>query len=231
MKRALIGIGTVVILAVLSSCSLDEDGYSATDMWINLGIYYEDDTGGMGCIIHLDDGMRLVPVASDTYFGHYEDSSRVLVNYTILGDITEEGEKRGYYVKVNSMRKILMKGILDLTADNEDSIGNDPIIVRDAWLSGNLLNFELKYWGGNAIHSINLVKQPGDLALEQQPVELELRHNDNGDTGLLPFAAFVSFDLSALKREGRDSTCFRVTVFDYDGILYSEEGVYHYGNH
>jgi len=230
MKRVLSCLCIGVILTAVVSCSLDEDGYSATDMWVSFGIYYLDDTGGMGCSIQLDDGNRIIPVASDIYLGRYEDSSRVLVNYTILGDLARSEEFQGYYVKINSMRDILMKGILELTYANEDSIGNDPILVRNAWLTGNLLNFELKYRGGNNIHYINLVKQPGENTLEQQPVELELRHNDNGDTGNIPFAAFVSFDLSALKTEGRDSTRFRVTATDYDGTLYSEEGVYTYSD-
>ncbi len=227
MKRVLSLLCTGVILTAMVSCSLDEDGYAITDMWVGFGMYYLDATGGMGCSIQLDDGNRIIPVSSDVYLGRYEDSSRVLVNYTILGDIVRSEAIQGYYVKINSMRDILLKGILELTWANEDSIGNDPIIVRNAWLTGNLLNFELKYRGGNNIHYINLVKKPGET-IHEQPVELELRHNDNGDTWNIPFAAFVSFDLSVLKVEGRDSTRFRVTATDYDGTLYSEEGVYTY---
>jgi hypothetical protein len=129
---------------------------------------------------------------------------------------------------VNSVKKVLLKGILDITEENRDSIGNDPIIVKDVWMSDSLLNFEIKYWGRYEVHYINLVKEPGELTGADQPIELELRHNDNGDVEDIPYAAYVSFHLNELKIAGLDSVEFRVTSTDYDGKEFEYEGVYHY---
>ena len=191
--------------------------------------------------IIMDNGDMLVPVASGYnrpwyYMGTNDPESRlktgerILINYTILGDDRTNGENISeYYIRVNSVRKILLKGILDITEENQDSIGNDPIIVRKAWMTGNLLNFEIKYWGRYEIHYINLVKQPGELTAAGQPIELELRHNANGDLEDIPFAAHVSFNLDLLQIQGLDSTQFRVTATDYEGALYEYTGSYHYG--
>jgi len=122
-----------------------------------------------------------------------------------------------------------MKGILDVTPENEDSIGNDPIIVQKHWVTNNLLNLELKYWGRNEIHFINMVKQPGVLTADKQPFELELRHNANDDEEAIPYVALVSFQLDSLQVAGVDSVSFKVKSTDYDGKVNEFNGVYKYG--
>jgi hypothetical protein len=53
---------------------------------------------------------------------------------------------KGVLCKTQFGKENSQKGILDITPAIEDSIGNDPIIVRDAWVSKNqLLNIELRY--------------------------------------------------------------------------------------
>jgi len=66
------------------------------------------------------------------------------------------------------------------------------------------------------------------LLKSSQPVELELRHNANGDVEDFQYNAFVSFSLNELKVAGLDSVQFRVTSTDYDGDLFEYEGVFRY---
>lgn len=89
-----------------------------------------------------------------------------------------------------------------------------------------MLNFELRYRGGNKIHFINLVKQPG--AITTEPVVLELRHNNNNDQGNIPMSAVVTFDLSALKIEGKTSTRFKVIAKKLNGDDFEYTGEYKY---
>jgi hypothetical protein len=121
-----------------------------------------------------------------------------------------------------------MKGIMDITPENEDSIGNDPIIVSEYWITDSLLNFKLKYWGYSGMHYLNLVKQPGDITAADQPIQLELRHNANDDRESVPYTAFVSFSLNSLRIDGLDSVSFEFTSTDYDEQEYTEEGIYDY---
>ena len=235
MKRLVFGI-LVGFLFILAGCNND-DGYSLGDVWIGFGVVENTDTYKM----ILDDGEVLIPVAfggHNPWYDHdysgthheIEAGDRVMVNFTILDDKRNDaGEIIEYYVKVNSAKKILTKGILDITEENKDSIGNDPIIVRDCWMANDLLNFKLKYYGHYQTHFINLVKQPGELAPEGQPFELELRHNNNDDKEDIPYTAYVSFRLDSLQVAGLDSVRFRITSTDYDGELFEYEGVYKYG--
>ncbi|MFW6246077.1 MAG: hypothetical protein ACOC13_01365 [Tangfeifania sp.] len=239
MKRIIFGI-LIGLMVVTTSC-LDDEGYSVNDMWVGFGMVEQTSSDPMEYKINMDNGDVLVPIASGYsrpwyYMGTNDPDSRlksgdrILVNYTILDDdLDDEGEVERYLVKINGVEKVLLKGILDITGSNQDSIGNDPIIVKDAWMTDSLLNFELKYWGRYEVHFINLVKQRGELQTgTDQPIELELRHNDNGDVEDIPYAAYVSFNLEALKIDGLDSVQFRVTSTDYDGELFEYEGVYSY---
>ena len=235
MKKIVFGI-LIGFLFVFASCNNDDDSYSLGDIWLGLGIV--DSTQSPR--ITMDDGTLLVPVDYNYYPWHYHDNSgeakeieagdRVLVNFTVLDDEkNSEGQIVTYYVKINSLKKVLMKGILDVTPENEDSIGNDPIIVQKHWVTNNLLNLELKYWGRNEIHFINMVKQPGVLTADKQPFELELRHNANDDEEAIPYVALVSFQLDSLQVAGVDSVSFKVKSTDYDGKVNEFNGVYKYG--
>jgi hypothetical protein len=235
MKKIILGL-FVGFLFVFAGCN-DDEGYSLDNAWIGFGVVENTDDYK----IILDDGEVLYPVA----FGGYvpwnvndysggsrkiEAGDRLLLNFTILDDkLNDSGEIIAYYVRINSAKSVLTKGILDITEENKDSIGNDPIIVQETWMANGLLNFQLKYYGRNMTHFINLVKQPGELTAENQPFELELRHNKNEDAEDVPYTAFVSFHLDSLQVEGLDSVSFRITSKDYDDKPFEYNGVYKYG--
>ena len=213
------------MLSFLSSCDLNDDGYSLNDAWVGFGLVQKDADAGEYKIV-MDDEEILFPVSNDYWWHEVKNNDRVLVNFTIVGNKTNENHDEHYYVKINSLRKILYKGILDITPANEDSIGNDPIHVKDKWLKKGMLNFELRYRGGSKIHFINLVKQPDATATE--PVILELRHNNKDDQEMIPLSAVVTFDLSALKVQGKNSVSFKVIAKDFEGEDFEYSGVYKY---
>lgn len=226
MKKVLIFF-VLGALFSLTSCELDDDGYSLDNAWIGFGLVEKDATQGI-FELRMDDGEVLFPVASDYSWHELKDNDRVLVNFTILGNKKNENHDEHYYVKINSVRKILYKGIFDITPTKEDSIGNDPIKVKDKWIKGDMLNFELKYYGGNKVHYLNLVKQPGAINLDNGPVLLELRHNNNDDSGAIPLSAIVTFDLSSLKVPGRTSTPFKIVAKGFDNEKFEYTGEYKY---
>jgi hypothetical protein len=228
------------LLFIVSGCLDDEEGYSLNDIWIGFGMIEQVNSDPVEYRIVMDNGNVLVPLASAYnlpwyYMGTHDPESRlktgdrVLLNYTVIGDDGANGENISeYYIRVNSVKKVLLKGILDITEENQDSIGNDPLIVREAWMAGGLLNFEVKYWGRYEVHYLNLVKQPGGLTAADQPIELELRHNANGDLEDIPYSAHVSFNLDQIQIEGLDSVQFRITATDYEGEQFEYEGTYNY---
>jgi len=217
-------VGTLISL---SGCDMDDDGYSLDDAWVGFGLVHKDTEAGV-LEIAMDDGEVLFPLSNDYSWYGVKNNDRVLVNFTILGNKNTENHDEHYYVKINSIRKILYKGILDITPAIEDSIGNDPVTVKDKWIKGNLLNFELKYYGGSKIHYINLVKQPGAINLDNGPVILEIRHNNRDDNETIPLSAMVTFDLTSLKVPGKTSTPFKVIAKGFNDKNFEYTGEYKY---
>lgn len=226
------------MMFLMTGCFDDDDGYSLSNMWIGFGMVNETENESVRII--LDNGDVLIPIASnhnhnwnenrhDDNGKPVENGDRLHVNFTILSeDVDTEGNAIAYYVRLNSTKKVLMKDVMDITPENADSIGNDPVSVRDVWMTDSLLNFKIKYWGESEVHFINLVKQPGELSSTSQPILLELRHNKNNDSEYIPYVAYVSFKLSELEIPGLDSVQFVVNATDYDGDLFEYEGTYIY---
>jgi hypothetical protein len=214
-------------LSLFTGCSLDDDDYSLDNAWVGFGLIHQE-SGSQSFTIEMDDGEVLYPVSNSGYWNEVTDNERVLTNFTIVGNKENPDHNEYYYVRINSLKKILYKGILDITPEIEDSIGNDPIKVEDKWIKKNMLNFELKYRGGEKTHYINLVKQPGNVSDASGPVLLELRHNNNGDSEQLTLSAIVTFDLDSLKIEGQNSTKFKITAKGFDGDDFEYTGEYKY---
>jgi hypothetical protein len=207
-----------MMIFAFTACN-DDDGYSLNDQWIGFGVLKGD--GESAYQIVMDNGDELVTLASN-YPGWWEDfdnGDRVLLNFTILDEeLNDDGSVDVYYVKLNDIDDILMKGVLDITPEIEDSIGNDPIVVDKYWMTDSLLNFRLKYRGYSATHFLNLVKEPGEITEADQPIQLELRHNANNDDEAIPYTAYVSFSLNSLRINELDSVQFQFTSTDYDGV-------------
>lgn len=227
MKKIVFIFMMAAVSGFLTSCDFNDDDYSLSNTWVGFGLIQKDSVAESFTIL-LDDGEILFPATSTNYWDDLKNNDRVLTNFTILDDKKSADSTDQYYVRINSLRKILYKGILDITPAIEDSIGNDPIKVRKHWISNNMLNFELKYLGGTKTHYINLVKQPGVINTVDGPVLLELRHNTNDDQEDIPLAAMVTFDMSALKVTGKTSTFFKVIAKDFDGENFEFTAEYKY---
>ena len=227
-----------IMLAIMSiaifSCLDDDEGYSLNNQWGGFGMVHGEEDS---FVIVLDEDEKgknevLQPVAWSSYpdWGDdFENGSRIWVNFTILDEVLNDDKTVNHYlVKVNSFSNILMKGILQLNEENEDSIGNDAIDVQSYWMSDSLLNFKLRYLGYDKIHYLNLVQNEGVPQDENEPIKLELRHNANDDNNSLSYTAFVSFSLNQLRIAGKDSISVEVTSVDYEGESHTFQQVFNY---
>lgn len=227
MKKIIFLLMLGAMSVFFTGCNMDDHGYSVDNFWVGFGVIQKD-TVAQTFQVNLDDGSVLFPATYPDLIDRVKNNDRVLANFTILGEKNNTENQDQYYVRINSLRKILFKSILDITPAIEDSIGNDPIHVEKVWLKKGMLNFELDYRGGNKIHYINLVKQPGAVSNANGPVVLELRHNNNGDTEHFPLSAIVTFKLDSLKIAGQDSTKFKVIAKEFDGPDFEYSGTYKY---
>ena len=121
---------------------------------------------------------------------------RALVNYTATD---EKSDKYSQVVYVNWIDSILTKKpapYLSTPAENDAKYGNDEVdIVRD-WVTvaedGYLTLRFRALWGGQKPHIINLLTGVNP----ENPYEVELRHNQNGDAKYRVGDALVAFNLN-----------------------------------
>lgn len=227
MKKIVFGL-LLAIVVMFSSC-IDDDGYSLNDQWVGFGMVIGEKPDSYQIIMDNMDVLNPVAASYPGWQNDFENGDRALVNYTILDEeLNDDGTVERYWVKVNNIEDVLMKGVMDVTDENADSIGYDPIIVEKCWMTDSLLNFKLKYWGYSGMHFLNLVKEPGELTEDSQPIQLEIRHNANNDDEAILYTAFVSFSLNNLRIAEMDSVQFEYLWTDYDGVEHSEQDFFNY---
>lgn len=191
LKFTLLSLGMLLAATAFQSCLDDDDKHYVGRNLPNALVTVK--TMGDSCYLQLDDSTTLYPInIKKLPFGNKE--VRALTNFTITDKTKEHYDKVVY---VNWIDSILTKQTVPNLGDKENAekYGNDPVdIVRD-WVTiaedGYLTLRFRTYWGGSKTHTINLVTgvNPND------PYEVELRHNANGDPQLRQGDALVAFDL------------------------------------
>lgn len=180
------------LLPVLQSCS-DDDGYSIGDIgrdWATVRT-----TGGGGYFLIGDTWGSMWPAATSIPWFKPVDGERAIVLFNPLQDNFE-----GYNVavKVERIYPVLTKTVEELTAENNEEYGNDPITIYegDMWLGGTYLNliFQQRI-PTKEKHRISLVRNTTESYEEDGYVHLELRYNTYKDESDYWQLAPVSFNV------------------------------------
>ena len=215
-----ISILSIGIFLFLLSC--DENSSSLGEFRINIATIVPGGENAYSLL--LDNGERLWPAATAmTYHPSY--NQRVFLNYTILS-----GAQNGYdrYIKINDIWNILTKQIIELNAQNADSIGNDPVKANAVWIGGDYLNVSFMFnYGGVKPHAINLVKKELPSESLSDVIDLEFRHNSYNSQRAKFYEGFVCFDLKPLRDENSDSVKLSVRVKEKTRVI-TYDVVYRY---
>ena len=220
----------IILLAIipflfLGSCNNDDDGYASGKWWESLAtVYPENNT----YYLVLDNGSKLGVVASDVNY-RPKANQRVYVNYTLLSD-SANGFK--HLVKINWLSEILTKGIINLTFENQDSIGNDPIKIHSLWIGDDYLNIFFGYnTGGQSVHYINLVNNtiPDPNPIDEK-IRLEFRHNANNTPEWYGRKGYVAFDLRPYKTTENEFVDFVISSRDFNGEYKNYDIRYNFNN-
>ncbi len=201
-------------LLALTACDDDDDSYSLGKFWINIATV-ENSGNGSAFYLKLDNGTRLWVGATNYYNYRPATGQRILANYTILSD---KPESSGYDhdVKLNSAYDILTKEVKEVTEENEDEFGDDPLNVTDIWIGSDYLNVEFNYAGYNKTHFLSLVHD-GTKTYEDGKTHLELRHNAYDDEKRYRYSGMASFLLEKLKSTSTSELELVIHVTDYEG--------------
>lgn len=210
-SKSIIGIALFFLIFATISCN-KSDGYSLGAFRIDIATVKKIDNYSYSLI--LDNGKKLWIAASDVRYIP-KDNQRVFINYTLLSD--EVGDY-DHYIKLNDIWNILTKDIIDLTTENADSIGHDPVNINDIWIGRDFLNIDFMFnYGGVRPHAINLVKNTATFDENAEVIELEFRHNAYESQNTRRIEGLACFNLKPLQREDIDSVKISVLVKDWDG--------------
>lgn len=211
MKKSVWKLSFILALLTIVSCNKKDD-HSLGAFRINLATVITE--GRNSYYLLLDNGKRLWPAASDIAYSPV-NNRRVFVNYTTLSD-----KKNGYdhYIKVNDIWNILTKNTIELTPQNADSIGHDPVRINAVWVGGDYLNIDFMFnYGGIRPHAINLVENKLPLKTLSDTIGLEFRHNAYNSRNKRLYEGFVCFNLKPFRREDADSVKLAIKVKDWKG--------------
>ncbi|MDD2298498.1 MAG: NigD-like protein [Fermentimonas sp.] len=207
-KIFILGLAIIGILLIYIGC--DDNSKSLGNFGIDIATIIPE--GNNTYSLQLDNGKKLWPAAKAVNFTPSEHQ-RVLLNYTILSD-----QKDGFdhYIKVNDIWGILTKDVIELNAQNEQSIGDDPIKTNSIWIGGDYLNASFMFnYGGKQPHAINLVRNTLAIDSDKNVIELEFRHNSFESQSDKLYEGFVCFDLRPLRVMDNDSVKISVKVKEW----------------
>jgi hypothetical protein len=224
MKKWIFSIGIVLFIIGFQSCNNEEDNYSLDNIWVSMGIIETDNDFGYNYMIRCDNGDTLLPANTAVPAYQPTDSSRVVVNYTLLDDV--EGSQQLYYASINNINSVLFKDIIMRTNDNTDSLGNDPIVIEDIWKVDNMLNIDFRIWGSYKTHYINLAYDSLHSSDENNTIKLKLLHNNNNDDESFLLNGLVTFKLDKLKNAKNDTVYFTVESVDYANETHTYNSMY-----
>jgi len=178
-------------LPMLQSC--DDDGNSLGD-WVQRMATVRV-LGGDSFYLETDNGQKLWIGAPINLSYQYRpvEGQRVIINYTPLWEGDGDYD---YTIKLNRIRNVLTKTIEDLTAANEEAIGDDKTNILDIWVGGNYLNVVFDYYAPrNKPHRVSLVRNTLVEPEEDGYIHLEYRYNDEDDVTNVLYLGRVSFYL------------------------------------
>ena len=210
----------LALVPALQSC--DDDGYSIGDLGWDWATVHA--TGGGGYYLEGDRWGVIDPVASSIPWYKPVDGERVVAFFNPLAD-TDNGAQ----VKIEGIQEVLTKEVEDMTAENEEEFGNDPIVIYqgDMWLGGKFLNIIFhQYLPHNDKHRISLVQNKIEPETPETPetlnvdedgyIHLELRYNTYDDVTKYRGWGRVSYNLEEFYPSAKDAETewkgFKVTI-------------------
>ncbi|MDD2646091.1 MAG: NigD-like C-terminal domain-containing protein [Bacteroides sp.] len=199
------------LIAGFSSCSTDNDNY-----WVAIGTYRALENNHFYIEFEEDNQIqKMYPgEVSNLNLRDIEDGQSVYVYYDLLKE-----DEPGYDLnaKIYALVNILTKDIIPLTEATEDSIGNAAINIVDSKISLNdeflHISFQYRYDPYSSIrHMLNMVipEEGVDQTPDGEFINLEFRHNDNGDYGNDIAFGYVTFRLREIADEMKTKKGIRI---------------------
>ncbi|MEI6276576.1 MAG: NigD-like C-terminal domain-containing protein [Prolixibacteraceae bacterium] len=205
-------------LFLISACD-KENHFTTGDLMVSFGVVEKNtEAPDSSYIIHLDNGDRLIAAIRPIQWIELTDGQRVQVTFSPYDEKINADKQRTFYGRINGIRNIQFKNIIRLSPANIDSLGNDPVTIRESWVSGDsILTIGFNFFTEGSVHLINLAQTAVGNGVNV-PIVFELRHNASGDKQKYRSPGIISFNLNPFKISGQHQTDFILRYTDYDGI-------------
>ncbi len=191
MKQVLLFILVVVFLG---GCKTEDE--PQVEKWTSIATVENPDKNSV-FYFRLDNNDRMM--VKNTVFPTYvpKDGQRIIAIYSILS-VNNQNALYNHQVGLYDVYEVLTKGIFNVTTAQQDSIGNNPIAIKNLWIGSDYLNVEFNYLGNTQTHFINLVSDTSKTYTDSK-IHLEFRHNANDDAPYYSRWGVASFKLHDLK--------------------------------
>lgn len=215
-----------LILPVLQSCLNDDDDDSRGLMISTINRISEDSEE---FYFTLDNGKTMFPNNAQAWNEKdYKSGQRAFVMFNTL---EEPVTGYDYHIQVEQITEVLTKDIITMGEGDytEEKVGDDRINATYMWMTQDrkYLTIEYQYYGTHSEdkkHFLNLVINP-DLAApategneetgsstEDKFINLEFRHNSEGDAPTRLGEGYVSFKLDEIKEQMEGMKGLRIRV-------------------
>ena len=214
-KLKFLYLALVAFLAAGSFTACNADGeYHVGDIYPSALVTVKPYANLSGCYLQLDQTTTLYPV-NITGLPYGTKPVRALVEYLAVDDDPKDCTQA---VRVVQMQEVLTKQMVQWGILTQEELGDDPIEIVKDWVTlvedGFLtLRFRTTSSGNGTKHFLNLVKGVNP----EDPYELHLRHNANGDTKGNLADGIVAFDLSSLPASLNPEQTIKVVWTSFSG--------------
>ena len=219
---------TIALMPFLQSCLNDDDHPSDTFVISTVNVPNPE---SKEFFFTLDNGKKMFPGGTNN-LGDYKltDGQRAFV---IFDELDQQVQGYDYNIQVKKIVDILTKDIVTIGKDDntEEKIGDDKINATYMWITNDskYLTIEFQYFGTHSEdkkHFLNLVINPSTPETtddDSEYLDLEFRHNNEGDSPDRLGEGYVSFKLNEIKELAKGKKGLRIRVNTiYNGIQYRE---------
>jgi len=211
MKRIFL---VAMILTLLVACNKKEEEVQTVTRFGTI----ENPNQLTNFYFNQDDSIRLWILNSDIKYYRPKDGQRAIIEYVILTN-KARGSSYQHDVTVKDVYEVLTKNIFTISTATQDSIGNDPIAIRDMWIAGDYLNVDFIYPGYSKTHYINLVSDTlKNKSYTDDKIHLEFRHNANSDYPSYNISGIVSFNIKTIRKAGSNTVDLVVHTKEFDSV-------------
>ncbi len=197
MKRfkLCLALFSILLSTTLLSCDKN-DGYSIGDLgasWATVHVLSDN-----SYYLSSDQFGKLWIAANSADWYKPINGERVI---SYFNPLTDNYNSYDMAVKLEAIYPVLTKDIIELTNENSEELGNDPIIIfkNNFWISNGFMNIVFRQnTPTTQKHFINLVKGPSVNGDNDEYVYLQIRYNTYDDVSGYWQNGAVSFNLDSI---------------------------------